>query len=99
MTNLYIMDNKTFISTLAARYGSDNNETQRLVEYLASILRDRCGNLATVAVPAFGNFTAVKTDEHIASDPSSGKATLYPPAITLEFTPGAMLKKHIRNER
>ncbi|MDE5929311.1 MAG: HU family DNA-binding protein [Muribaculaceae bacterium] len=93
------MDNKTFINTLAERCERQPDEMQRLTEALASILRDRCSNMATVALPAFGNFTAVKTDEHIGSDPDSGKTMLYPPAITLTFTPGAMLKKHIRNER
>lgn len=93
------MDNKTFINTLAERCGRDSADTQRLVEALASILRDRCGSLATVALPAFGNFSASKSDEHIATDPATGKTMLYPPAITMSFTPGAMLKKHIRNER
>jgi nucleoid DNA-binding protein len=50
------MDNKTFINNLAERCGRGNADVQRLVEGLASVLRDRCSNLATVAVPAFGNF-------------------------------------------
>lgn len=93
------MDNKTFINSLAERCGRDNADVLRLVEGLASVLRERCGNLATVAVPAFGSFSAVKTDEHVATDPATGKTMLYPPEIKLTFTPGSMLKKHIRNER
>lgn len=92
------MDNKTFINTLAERCGRDTADIRRLTDGLAAVLRERCGSLSAVAIPAFGTFRPEKTDERIAVDPASGKTMLYPPQITITFTAGSMLKKHIRHD-
>lgn len=92
------MDNKTFINTLAERCGRDTAEVRRLTDGLAAVLRERCGALSAVAIPAFGTFSPQKSDERIAVDHSSGKNMLYPPEITIRFTASSMLKKHIRHD-
>jgi len=49
-----------------------------------------------VAVPAFGTFAPRKHDEAIVDDLSTGKKMLVPPEISIEFRPGAMLLKRLR---
>lgn len=92
------MDHKTLISTLAKRCGCSADEANRRTAALAKIIGQCVSDRSTVALPAFGTLTAVKTDEHIAPDPSTGVATLYPPAIVLEYTPSSTLKHRINHE-
>lgn len=70
----------------------DNKE---LTRHLAAIIRRAASDLDAVAIPSFGTFTAVKHDEEISTDLSTGRRMLLPPQITLEFTPAAMLRKKL----
>lgn len=92
------MDNKTFISGMARQLDKDPKEIEILVEGLSTVIRDKASNLDSVAIPGFGRFDPVKSNEYVAVDPSSGKQTLFPPEIRLRFTPGTMLKKRLSNE-
>lgn len=92
------MDNKTFITRLSRQLKRDYKETSALVEGLATVMRDSCGNLDTVAIPSFGKFTPVKHDERIGVNPATGRRALLPPSITVEFSAAAMLKKRLYNE-
>lgn len=93
------MDHKTLISTLAKRCGCSVEEATDRTAKLADIISQCVTERSSVAVPAFGTFTPVKTNEHIAPDPETGVPTLYPPTIVLEFTPSSTLKNHLNNER
>lgn len=65
-----------------------------LTASLGELIGEHCGNLDTVAIPQFGNFTGIKHDETVITD--DGKRTLIPPKIEIEFTPGSMLKKAVK---
>ena len=93
------MDNKQFISRLSKRLGRPQREASALVDALALILRERCSTLETVAVPSFGNFTPVKTDEYVQVDSVSGVSMLYPPKISVSFVPATRLRKALADER
>ena len=51
-----------------------------------------------MAIPRFGTFVPVKHEEEVITDLSTGKRMLVPPEINVEFHPGAMLTKRLRNE-
>ncbi|MDE6287615.1 MAG: HU family DNA-binding protein [Muribaculaceae bacterium] len=89
------MDSKTFNSKLAAALGDNQRHTAALTEAFAAILRDASKSLTAVAVPSFGSFVPVKSDEEIVVDRVSGKRLLLPPQITVEFHPAAMLRKKL----
>lgn len=89
------MDNKQFISRLSKRLGRPQREASALVDALSLILRERCGTLETIAVPSFGNFTPVKTDEYVKEDPATGVTMLYPPKISVTFVPATRLRKSL----
>ncbi|MCH5221829.1 MAG: HU family DNA-binding protein [Muribaculaceae bacterium] len=92
------MDYKQFRKRLTELTGRDNADVDALVESLSIILRDSCADMDNVAIPTFGTFVPVKHKEEVRTDLSSGKRMLLPPEITLEFHPGGMLQKRLRNE-
>ncbi len=89
------MDNKVFVNTLAGEIGRDAKDVATLVEGLSVIFREKCSGMDSIAIPGFGTFQPVKKDETIIVDETSGKRTLLPPSITLEFKPSALMKKHL----
>lgn len=91
------MDSKTFTQRLAQRLGDDPRRTASLIDTLAGIIRESATNLTSVAVPSFGTISAVKHDETVTTDLSTGRRMLLPPQITVEFTPAAMLRKKLSN--
>ena len=86
------MDNKQLQETLAKRMGRDNADISKLLEALVTTIKDRCGELDSIAIPGFGTFEAKKKLERIVVNPGTGKRMLVPPKITLSFKPSALLK-------
>lgn len=92
------MDYKQLRKQLADISGRTADDVDSLVEGLGAILRDCASDLDTVAVPTFGSFVPVKHKEEVVDDLSTGKRMLLPPEIKLEFHPGGLLQKRLRNE-
>ncbi len=84
---------KTFIGELSRRTGRDRKDCEALLNALGQAVRQHCGELDTVAIPAFGNFVAVKHEEQIITDRSTGKRMLLPPEVELTFRPAGKLRK------
>ncbi len=89
------MDNKQFTSRLAEKLGADPKYAECLLNAFANVLRERAANLDSIALPGFGNFVSAKENEKIVTDPATGKRTLLPPQIKIEFVASAMLKKQV----
>lgn len=89
------MDNKTVVATLARKLGRDTKDTNALIEGLAAIIKEKCGDMDSIAVPGFGLFEAIKQDEQITTDLSTGKRLLLPPEVSLRFTASAILRKKL----
>lgn len=90
------MDNKQLQATLAKRMGRNNADIAKLLDALVTIIRERCGELDSIAVPSFGTFEAKKKLERIVVNPGTGKRMLVPPKITLTFKPSALLKSKLK---
>lgn len=90
------MDYKTFVSTLARKMGCGNDSATKFVEDFVTLVRDECGNTNRLAIPGFGSFEGIKRDETIIRDLTTGKKMLLPPSIELQFTPGGMLRKKVK---
>lgn len=88
------MDNRTFISKLAKKTGLPVRQAGQIADTLTAIITDQLCSANDVAIPGFGTFGTVKSDEHIeVSD--NGKRTLLPPKISAEFVAGSRLKKSL----
>ncbi|MCM1520276.1 MAG: HU family DNA-binding protein [Lachnoclostridium sp.] len=89
------MDYKQFISRLSTFNETTPAATTVLADRLVSLLKENASRLDTVAIPGFGSFVTEKTDEQVITDPSTGKRTLMPPAITMTFKPSILLRKKL----
>lgn len=89
------MDNKTIVGTISKKMGRESRDINALIDGLAQVLKERCGELDSVAIPGFGTFEPVKEDEKIVPDLASHKRIMMPPAITLRFKQSALLRKRI----
>lgn len=85
----------TFASRLAEAMGMTQKDTSKLIESLAATMRNTLCDGETIAIPGFGEFTAVKTDEHVDTL-ADGRRMLMPPSIKIEFTPASALKKRLQ---
>lgn len=92
------MDNNTFISGLARQIGKDPAEVKELTSALIDSIKESLCNLDSVAVPGFGRFEAIKTDEYIDVDKADGIRKLFPPAVSVNFVAGSSLKKRLSHE-
>ncbi|MDE5750722.1 MAG: HU family DNA-binding protein [Duncaniella sp.] len=90
------MDNKQFAAGLARQLGTEAGKVAELTAALADTIRETCAGLDSAAIPGFGTFQGVKTEEHITNDPATGKRVLMPPSITLHFAPSVVLRKKLK---
>lgn len=92
------MEHKSFINTLAKALERDRRDVNALVDALAIVIRENCAELDAVAIPGFGSFVPQKYEETITTDTGTGRRTLTPPRVTVEFNAGSRLKKLVSNE-
>ena len=91
-----MMDNKQLLDTLSKRMGRSNVDVNKLMDALITTVKERCGELDSIAIPGFGTFEAKKKLERIVVNPGTGKRMLVPPKITISFKPSTLLKTKIK---
>ncbi len=90
------MDNKALTEILAKRLNRKPEDIEKLLEAFIATVKNRCGELDSVAIPGFGTFEAKKRLERVSINPATGKRMLIPPKVTLSFKPSALLKNKLR---
>jgi DNA-binding protein HU-beta len=91
------METKGVIEELSKRLDRKSTDVSSLIDGSVSIIKEKCGNLDSIAIPGFGNFIPVKKEEHIAED-ENGKRIMYPPSVELKFESSAILKSKLLEE-
>lgn len=86
------MDYKSLTSRLSMTTGLPQQEIENKITALANALATTAQSLNSVAIPGFGTFSPLKTDEHVVSQPD-GTRTLMPPAISVQFKSSVILRK------
>ena len=86
------MDYKQLRKVMTERTGRSQSDIDALVEGLSVVLQQTGAELDAVAVPTF---SAVKHDEEVREDLSTGSRMLLPPEIVMEFEPGASLLRRL----
>lgn len=89
------MDNNAVIESIAEKLQRDKKDVNALMEGFVTAVQEYLCDMDTVQLPGFGTFSATKEDEQIVTDLSTGKRLLLPPAITIQFSPSALLKRKI----
>jgi len=91
------MDNKRLVEKVANSLGRNTADVNKLLETLVGTLQARCAEMSAVSVPSFGTFEPHKHNEHIITNPDTGKRTLVPPRVTLDFTVSRVLKNKLKS--
>ena len=86
------MDQRTLTNRIARNLDIDAKDVSMLGDAMADIFQDVLADCDTVAIPGFGTFSGVKTDEHEALA-ANGTKVLMPPSISVVFEPGSRLRK------
>ena len=89
------MEYKTFINTLSRSCGMDTKRTGAFAEALKDVIVHSLTEMNDVAIPGFGTFCAVKTDEYITVDTDTGQRLLMPPSVKAKLRVGSGLKKAV----
>ena len=89
------MLHKEIVDTLSQSLGRSKSDINKLLEALSNVITERCSELDSISVPRFGTIEAVKHNETIEVEQETGKRTLMPPRMEVQFTPSAVLKKRL----
>lgn len=92
------MNNKEFISELAARMGFSIVETQRMVTAVVDEAAERLQNGDTLSVTGFGTFDVKKKMERVIINPATQQRMLVPPKLVLDFKAVPRLKDKIKGK-
>lgn len=80
---------------IAAITGIDSDTVSQVSSAIPKVLTQLCLDGDSVAIPGFGTFSAVKTDEYIDVD-EDGRRWLRPPHIDIAFRTSVVLRKKVR---
>lgn len=92
------MDNKQLMTHLAQKLGRNRTDVNKLLDALANVVAERCGELDSIAVPGLGTFVGEKHKECIVEDNVAGKRMLMPPHVELRFKMSNVLKNRMKTE-
>lgn len=89
------MLHKELVDKLSKSLGRNKSDINKLLEALGNVVVERCSELDSISVPRLGTIEAVKHNESIDIDSSTGKRTLMPPRVEMQFTISNVLKKRL----
>ena len=89
------MLHKDLVDKLSKSLGRNKSDINKLLEALGNIVAERCSELDSITVPRLGTIEAVKHNESVEVDPNTGKRTLMPPRVEVQFTTSNVLKKRL----
>lgn len=92
------MNNKEFISTLAAEAGYTQTDTQKMVTSVIEAMKNAFDNGDSVQIANFGSFEVKKRMERIVVNPGNGQRMLVPPKLVLTFKPTSAIKETLKGK-
>ena len=90
-----MMQHKELVEKLSKSLDRNKSDINKLVEALSNVVMERCSELDSISVPRLGTIEAVKHNETVENDTSTGKRTLVPPRVEMQFTTSNVLKKRL----
>ena len=92
------MNNKEFISELAARLKYNTKETSVLLNALLQEFTLQLEEDNTVSLSGLGTFEVRKKLERVVINPSTKQRMLVPPKMVIKFTPISSLKDKVNKK-
>lgn len=93
------MNNKEFITMMAARTGLKPTEVQSMMDTVVALMGEHFMEGDTVQLPNFGAFEVKKKLERVMVNPATGQRMLVPPKLVLSFKPSPTWKEKIKEGR
>lgn len=90
------MNNKDFISAIAARTSLTTKATQKLATLFATGIADKLDDDTSLTILGFGTFEVKKKMERVVVNPATKQRKLIPPKLVLAFKPSAILKEKMK---
>ena len=90
-----MMQHKELVEKLSKSLSRSKSDINKLMEALSNVVVERCSELDSISVPRFGTLEAVKHNETVETDEQTGKRTLMPPRVEMQFTTSTVLKKRL----
>ena len=90
------MNNKEYISQMAAKLDMNAKDVQKLTNTFISELADKMDDGSTLTVQGFGNFEVKKKLERVLINPTTKQRMLVPPKLALSFKASATLKDKLK---
>ncbi len=92
------MNNKDFITKLAAEANVSPKEAQRLVGAMATSIADALDDDTSFSISGFGTFEVKKKLERVIVNPSTKQRKLIPPKLVLAFKQSNVFKEKINTQ-
>ena len=89
------MEKNNLTSILSEKMKREEGDVKVLLEGFSNLLREKFEASEMIALPGFGKFIPNKIVEHIETDATTGRRSLVPPCVVLEFEPSTILKTKI----
>lgn len=89
------MNNKDFISKIAAELSLTAKEVQQMVDTLTTEMAEQMDDETQLVIPNFGTFEVKKKMERITVNPNTKQRQLIPPKLVMAFKQSPSLKEKI----
>ena len=89
------MLHKELVDTLSKSLNRSKSDMNKLFEALGNVVVERCSEFDSITVPRLGTIEAVKYNESVEVNENTGKRTLMPPRVEVQFTTSNVLKKRL----
>ena len=90
------MNNKDYISRMAAKLEMNAKDVQKLTNTFLSELADNMEDGSSLTIQGFGNFEVKKKLERILINPTTKQKMLVPPKLALSFKASTTLKDKLK---
>ena len=86
------MNKADVIAEVAAKSGSTNAETERVLNGFRDVVAENVSAGEDVSYPGLGKFSRVSRAARKARNPRTGEEVMVPPSNAAKFTPSSSLK-------
>ena len=93
------MNTSQLISELSQRLDIPKVKTEELLEGVVSIIAQQLNENNIIAIQHFGTLELKKKGERVNVHPVTGKRTLIPPKLTVNYKPSLSLKGKIKEAK
>ncbi len=93
------MNNKEYVSKVAAETGYSVSDAQEKLSKLIHIITEQLQESNNVVINNFGTFEVKKKNERVSVNPITKKRLLIPPKLVMNFKPAPSVKDKLKEDK